>query len=322
MNAPTRTEFLQRRKAGLGGSDIGAILGLSKFKTPVEIWLEKTGRSEPADETLQMRFGIFAEEFVAQEYTRDTGRRVQRYNALLRHSDYPMVIGNPDRLVIPEGAKIASHRGEIRTDRGWEGKTASAFAASDAAEWGPAGTDNVPSSYHVQSCTYMALTKCATWDLSVMFGNQEVRHYTIRRDLDLEEELLRRAAEWWRNHVIADVAPEPQSEADVRLLYPQDNQQQIDADEDVYAAFARLVRAKEQIKALEADEQAARDVLTTYMGEAAVLRYQGATLATYKAARPSSKTDWKAIAKELGVPMELQARFTTETAGSRRLILK
>lgn len=327
MNAPDkRAAFLAERATGLGGSDIGAILGLSKYRSPVQVWLEKTGRESGPDETLQMRFGTYAEQFVADEYTAATGRRVQRYNAMLRHPNYPMVIGHVDRLVVPGGAKVASHRGEIRTDRLLECKTASAFAASDAAEWGPAGTDQIPTSYLVQVTTYKALTGCQFSDLAVLFGNQELRVYHMTRDLDLEEELLRRAAEWWRQHVENDIAPEPQSEADVRLLYPQDNQQQIDADEDIYRAFAQLVHVKEQMKALEADEQAARDALTAYMGEAAVLRYQGATLCTYKAARSSTKTDWKAAAKELSgyIPIaeKIVEKHTTETAGSRRLILK
>lgn len=322
MSAPTRQEFLAERRTGLGGSDIGAILGLSKYRSPVEVWLEKTGRSPGADETLQMRFGTYAEQFVADEYTAATGRRVQRYNAMLRHPDYPMVIGHVDRLVIPDGAKVASHRGEIRTDRLLECKTASAFAASDASEWGPGGTDQIPTSYLVQVSTYEALTGCQYADLAVLFGNQELRVYHMTRDIDLEHELLRRAAEWWRMHVEADVAPEPQSEADVRLLYPQDSQREIEADDEIACVCAELADLKSRIKALEDDEQKARDTLTAYMGAAAVLRWNGQTLATYKTARPSSRTDWKAVCKAAGVPESVIAQHTTETAGARRLLLK
>ncbi|MCK0507957.1 YqaJ viral recombinase family protein [Aromatoleum anaerobium] len=327
MNAPDkRAAFLAERQTGLGGSDIGAVLGLSKYRSPVEVWMAKTGRAAEQDETLQMRFGTFAEQFVAEEYTAATGRRVQRFNPMLRHPDYPMVIGHVDRLVIPDGAKVASHRSEIRTDRLLECKTASAFAASDASEWGPAGTDQIPTGYLVQVSIYKALTGCQFSDLAVLFGNQELRVYHMARDRDLEDELLRRAAEWWRQHVIADVAPEPQSEADVRLLYPQDNEQQIEADEEIARVVAELADLKERIKVLEADEQAARDTLTAFMRDAAVLRWNGSTLCTYKTARASSKTDWKSAAKELAeyVPIaeKLIEKHTTETAGSRRLVLK
>ena len=81
----TREEFLLARRAGLGGSDIGAILGLSPYLTPVDVWAEKTGRATAQDETLQMRFGTYAEEFVAREYTAKTGHAVQRFTSMLRH---------------------------------------------------------------------------------------------------------------------------------------------------------------------------------------------------------------------------------------------
>ena len=119
----------------MAGSDIGAILGLSPYKTPVDVWAEKTRRAEPVRETLQMRFGTFAEEFVASEYSVITGRAVQRYTPMLRHPTAPL-IGHVDRLVIPEGQKRASHQREIRTDTLLEAKTASAFAAFREEEWG------------------------------------------------------------------------------------------------------------------------------------------------------------------------------------------
>ena len=90
MNAPDKhTTFHSDRLTGLGGSDIGAILGLSPYKTPVNVWAEKTRRAEPVRETLQMRFGTFAEEFVASEYSAITGRAVQRYTPMLRHPYVP-----------------------------------------------------------------------------------------------------------------------------------------------------------------------------------------------------------------------------------------
>ena len=46
MNAPTREEFLAQRMRGLGGSDIGSILGVNKWKSPVAVWMDKTGRAE------------------------------------------------------------------------------------------------------------------------------------------------------------------------------------------------------------------------------------------------------------------------------------
>lgn len=273
MNA--REEWLQARRAGLGGSDMGAILGLSKFKTPVDVWMEKTGRSEGSTETLQMRFGSYAEEFVAREYCAKTGHAVQRFTSMLRHPDAP-ILGNVDRLVVPAGAKIAAHKSEIRTDLGLECKTASAFAAMDAAEWGEEGTDLVPPSYLVQCTTYMALTGCNAWDLAVLFGNQEVRVYNLRRDRELEAEIIARASEWWNRHVIADVPPAPTCEADVRLLFPNcDPGLAVDADESILHWAKVAEDAANKAKAYQDVVSAARMHMLAYMGEASILRLDG-----------------------------------------------
>ena len=121
--------FHHDRLSGLGGSDIGAILGLNPWRTPYQVFLEKIGEAAPFEGNLQTRFGSYAEEFVAREYCEQTGRQVQRFNAMLRHPTAPL-IGHVDRLVVPEGQKRASYRQEIRTDLSLEAKTASAFANS------------------------------------------------------------------------------------------------------------------------------------------------------------------------------------------------
>ena len=320
MNA--REEWLVQRKEGLGGSDLGAILGLSKYRTPVDVFLDKTGRTAGQEETLQMRFGSYAEEFVAQEYTRKTGLAVQRFTTMLHHATAP-ILGNVDRLVIPEGQKRAAHQREIRTNKGMEAKTASAFAAFNDAEWGPEGTDQVPASYLVQCATYMALTGCELWDLAVLFGNQEVRIYNLKRDMDLEEELIARASDWWQKHVIADVAPDPVCDADVCLIYPNSAPGTIvQASENILHELDILREAKREISIQEGIADAAALVIKTAMGEAESLAWNGTTLCTWKSAKASAKTDWKSLAQGLRPTAEYIAQHTTETKGSRRFLLK
>ena len=101
MNAPltAREAFLAERATGLGGTDLAAILGYG-FRTPVEVWMEKTGQMPPDEGSMRLRFGQHAEDFVAREYTEATGRRVQRYTKMLRHPDHPCILGHVDRLGI------------------------------------------------------------------------------------------------------------------------------------------------------------------------------------------------------------------------------
>ena len=314
--------FHSRRLTGLGGSDLGAILRLNPYRTEVDVWAEKTGRAAPSESSLAMRFGSFAEQFVASEYAAQTGQAVERYTPMLRHPTAP-IIGHVDRLVIPAGQKRASHMGKIRTDRLLEAKTASAFQAYKAEEWGPGGTDQVPAAYLVQVATYRILTGCPHADLAVLFGNQELRVYHLERDVELEEMILARASEWWANHIIKDTPPAPVSDADVRLLYPRSAPQKaVAATLEMLGDVEALRRVRKQIGELKLDEDALAISVKAYMKDAEALVCDGQTLATWKSAAPTRKTDWEAVANALSAPKTLIEMFTTEAAGSRRFLPK
>lgn len=321
-------EFHAERQTGLGGSDMGAILGLNQYRTPFQVWQEKTGRGEPFTGNLQTRFGTYAEQFVADEYCQQTGRRVQRFTAMLRHPEAPL-IGHVDRLVIPDGAKIAAHRGEIRTDLGLEAKTAHALAASRGEDWGDAGTDQVPASYLTQCAVYMALTGCAHWDLAALFGNSDFRIYHLHRDQELEAMLVEEASRWWRDHVIADVPPDPQSEAEARQRWARHvDGKSAEADEELYQRICQLSDIKARIKALEADEQEIKDALIPALADLDTLTRNGRSILTYRANKDSQKVDWMALATRMlddfTLPEDRQRildDFTVTTPGARVLRL-
>jgi len=329
MNAPTdRAVWLAQRMAGLGGSDMGAIFGLSPYRTPVDVWMEKTGRSDPQDSTLQMRFGNYAEEFVAREYCAKTNNAVQRYTPMLHHATAP-IIGNVDRLVVPPGQKRAAHQREIRTDRLLECKTASAFAASNADEWGAAGTDQVPMSYLVQCATYRMLTGCRFADLAVLFGNQELRIYHLPHDADLEQMIVARASEWWQKHVVSDIAPDPVCDADVKALYPESSvRAMVEASDSILHELTVLREAKREIGIQESIADSAMIAIKNAIGITEGIAWNGETLATWKSARPSAKTDWRAVAADLEAQVgreQFNAAVQSHTAtiaGSRRFLLK
>lgn len=275
MNAPDkRAAFLAERQTGLGASDVSAILGYNDYRTPVQVFMEKTGQLPSDDSSMRLRFGQHNEEFVAREYTEATGLRVQRFNPMLRHREFPCVIGHVDRLVIPPGQKVAAHKGEIRTDKGLEAKTVDSYVYRYSGEWGEPGTDQCPTIYIIQSAIYMALTECPYWDLAALIGagSQPLAIYPLRRDLDLEEELLRRSAEWWQKHVVAGVAPDPVNEDDVALLHPQAQKTEpVVATDEILFHVARLRRCKQAAKHLEAVESQHALAVKRFMGDADTL---------------------------------------------------
>jgi len=310
----TQAQFTADRLTGLGGSDLGAIFGLSPYRTPHDVWLEKTRRTTPVVDGIHLRHGQWNEQFIADEYTRATGQRTQRYNALLRHPEAPL-IGHVDRLVIPEGAKTASYKSEIRTDLGLECKTASAFAAGRDSEWGPAGTDQVPQSYLLQVAAYQALTGCPQWDLAALIGNADLRIYHFNRDLELEGYLIEEASRWWRDYVVADTPPPPSSELEARQRWPGHSPgRALEADESLYTDLTLLARLKAEIRDYEKQEQALKDRILPALEDAEIITWAGKEITSYRANKASNKTDWKALADELlrGFDPEDRARYLAE----------
>lgn len=300
MNAPTREEFLARRQVGIGGSDISALLGLSTFKSPLQLWMEKTGRgSDEPDEAAQerMHWGVVLEDVVARHYAQTRGVQVQRINAQMHHPDVKIAFTNIDRAVIEPGrrARWDANLGRVLGAQAiLECKTAHALA-QNSADWGEAGTDEVPQAYWMQCQWYLGITRLDEADLAVLFGGQKFVVYTIRRDQQIFDDMLNEADAWWKGYVVADIPPPPESEDDARRLWRSHvaGRERI-VDSRTAAAVEDLVTIKGQIKNLEAREQEARDLILPAFGDAEAISFAGRRLATWKANRPGTKTDWKA----------------------------
>ena len=304
MNAPTRAEFLAERKKGLGGTDLSVIIGLSPYKTPLELWLEKTGRAEqqPApDAEERMYWGTVLEDVVARRYADLTGRKLQRVNEPLVHPA-GVVRGNIDRAIVnPEIAGTVRFKdGRLTTDRILEVKTAHAMAANSA-DWGTPGSDEIPQHYWIQVQTYLGLAQVDVADLAVLFGGQKLATYTIQADRGVFADLVDAANTWWEKHIVGDLPPDPSTEDDARRLWKSHIAgKELIVDATVADAIEELARIKEQIGSekqegsLEHRAKQLRDIILPAFGDAESISYMGRKLATWKANKASSKTDWKA----------------------------
>ena len=82
---------------------MATIACLSKWKSQVQVFLEKTQAIEQEDvQSEAAYFGNVLEEVVAQEFAKRTGLKVQRRNAILQHPEYPWMLANVDRLIVGE----------------------------------------------------------------------------------------------------------------------------------------------------------------------------------------------------------------------------
>jgi putative phage-type endonuclease len=302
-------DFSVDRSKYIGGSDIGAILGLSRFRSPLEIWMEKTGKETKTLDSLPLRFGSFAEEFVASEYSRATSFELIHDESIYIHPQYSYMSAHIDRFVLEDRSSSPT--------RILECKTASPFTSG---EWGEIGSDEVPMSYLCQCIWYMAITNINKVDLAVLFANSDFRVYEISRDLELESTILQKASAFWNDYVLKDTPPPAQSEADCHTLFSKsDSSKSVEAKVQTLELIKRLQIVNSEIDSRELEVSHIKRSIMSELGEAETLTHQGKVLATWKAPKPSFRLDSKRL--ELEYP-ELASNYKIPVQNSRRLVIK
>lgn len=186
-------EWLELRKQGIGGSDVAAIMGLSPWKSPLEVWLEKTGRASAPDlsgkESVAM--GTELEADVLEMYKRRHPTfRVQRVNAVLRSMCRPWAQASLDAIAYDPAV-------------GWgvvEVKT-----GSKESEW----TTGVPLHYLTQGTHYLGVSGFAFVDFTALIGDYGLHYHEYRVLPDAEDlQAVTEAVDgFWADHVEKDVIP-------------------------------------------------------------------------------------------------------------------
>lgn len=297
----------QVRRTGLGGSDAAKVVGVSPWGGRMDLYMEKLGHSAPLLETEAMRWGTILEDPIAREYALHSGRRIRRAADTIRHPDYPFLFAHIDRW--------SDKKGTPR--RGLECKTAGVFFAKD---FGEPGTDQVPDYYHVQCDHYMAVTGAQSWDLAVLIGGQRFAIYTIRRDDDLIEELIRQEVEFWNEHVVPGIPPEVDGSEGSTLFLNRipDQGTRHDMTDELEELALKYKALSEAIKGGEAEKQLTRNQIAEIMGTDRWAE-KGDLKITLSEQKGRASVDWGAIVAAAAVPPELIAEHTTRGDPIRRL---
>lgn len=301
-------EQLQQRMSGIGGSDAGTALGLNKYKTPLQLYLEKIGEAEPDDlsDNQRVHFGNVLEDTVAKEYARRTGKNVRKRNQMFRHKEHDFMLANIDRSVDGE-QKIL------------ECKTADAWTLIHNA-WGPDGSDEVPDHYLVQVYHYMIVMGYKLADLAVLIGGNDFRIYHFEYEQDLADAIIEQEYNFWHNHVLTGIPPEPITEDDLELLYTTDNTEPLVATDDILAMHQSLKVIKDEYKKLEGAKDGLEFMLKKFMKDhTTLLGPDEKPLTTWKRAKASKRFNKEKFEQEHG---DLYKSYLEKQAGSRRFLVK
>ncbi|MBO0477931.1 YqaJ viral recombinase family protein [Vagococcus sp. DIV0080] len=226
----SHAEWLENRREGLGGSDIATVLGLNKWHSPYQLWLEKTGQIElEFRESEPAYWGNVLEEVVANEFQERTGKKVRRRNQVFIHTDYPFLRANIDRDVVGENAIL-------------ECKTANAYLAKDWEE------EEIPLAYICQVQHYMNVLNRDYAYIAVLIGGQKFIWKKIERDQELIDLITTRLIQFWTINVEQMIEPEIDgSEATTNFI--KELTQDIEDNEVILSSeYDELIESQKQIR--------------------------------------------------------------------------
>ena len=179
----TYHEWLEVRRSGLGGSDVAAALGMSPWKSTLELWEEKAlGKKQPWQESESMAWGKLLEPVIRDEFARRTGMKVTPCRSMLQSPQYPWMLASLDGIIDDPQRGIGV----------LEIKTTSAFRQDDWSE------DRCPDAYALQVAHYLAVTGLSYAVVVVLVGGNKLQWLTVNRDEELISSLVGLEQHFWQ----------------------------------------------------------------------------------------------------------------------------
>lgn len=190
MTQPAQAFTKDERQAYIGASEIAAVMAVDRWRTPLQVFQEKTGLTEPFEGNAHTERGNRLEAIAAEEFTRITGHELRRRSQAYSHPDYPFIVGHIDRIFV--GAK---HLAEIK--------------CPSIAAYRKFQREGLPESMIVQMQVYLGLTGCekGTW-IVFCADAWQVSAFDVDFDPTLYAIAIHAAVEFWTNHILTGVAPE------------------------------------------------------------------------------------------------------------------
>lgn len=292
LAAPT-PEMPDRRKY-LGGSDAAAVMGLSPWHTPVDIWRLKTGRAEPqvTDPARQRMLdrGKRLEPVVLEmvlDKLRERGHEVELVarNQRYRDPEHDFLSVEIDFELRLDGELV---NGDVKTVTGFARK-----------KWGEEDTDEVPIEYAAQFMMGLMVTpgqrrRCL---VAALIGLDDVAIYWVHRDDETIAGMREQLVDFWQSHVVGDTPPDPIRYSDIKALYPKDNGRTCEATPEIAAKVAQLRTLGQTISSYKQQYEALQLDITEYLGDFMRLTVRGREVCTFKAQHDTS-LDVKALRRQ------------------------
>lgn len=260
-NIMERSEWLLARTQGVGSSDSPVVMGLSPWKIPLQVYLEKVGELIPEKMSQAQRAGLLLEDVVAKMYEEETGNLTHKPEKVISVSEtHPWLIASLDRIAITKDSRARIL--ELKTSRSDDG-------------WGAPGSEDIPPCYYCQVQHQMLVTGYKWADVAVLIAGQDLKVYSIQSNADYQEKMLDIISKFWR--MVQDRTPPPLDWSHPRTAsvvnktanFSESKEIYLDSH-DEYMLVSKFCEIREEIKMLQDKKELLQAQIIHAMGDAQI----------------------------------------------------
>lgn len=243
------------RTKSIGGSDVAAILGLSPWRTPLDVWREKALNQIDDKSSDAMEAGLRFEDPILMHFLDQQVEMTGKQATLERRK--PVVVGHrhasPDALVEQQGWHSLV---EVKTTSSGDG-------------WGRDGSSEIPAHYLPQVQHYLDVLELEDAFVPVLVWPSDMRRiagltpaetiralglrtYRVHYNQALAAQIRDVVAEFWEKHVVAMKPPEPRDLADAKRCAWAVAGKTVEADDEL----VELLEAREHYRTVIKDTEA------------------------------------------------------------------
>ena len=329
----------EERRAGIGGSDVGSIMGANPYRSPIACYKDKLGEMPPIEVNHAMEWGNLLEDVIGMKYA-------DMHNIKFH--------GNIEPLAHPPDWVGPHHGVMYKPDTVRSGKHDWAYAHPDFYIFTPSGytgieiktvgegiykkywaEGEIPPWQYYQVVWYSMVTKINKWTMvgfapHLRMSKDPMLIHEIEIDLATQLKVWEKVEYFWeciQNKREPEL--EEYSDQDIKLLYPESNADITTSNKRIDEVVKRLFTVRQELKPLVALEELLKNDIKSHMKKAGRLIGQdGDELATYKNAKARVTVDYKGIAKDLKqtIPIEVYGKAedanTKAIVSARRFLLK
>ena len=253
-------EWLKLRHDGIGGSDVAAVMGISKYKSPLKVYKEKLGLvHEEQSGNVFIKKGKDLEALIRDQYVvpymYEKGYYVKHPEFMIINGTCPWLRANLDGIAVPVDTLDKNFTDNIVIEIKW---------VSEYAESNWFGDDycGVPANYYAQVQHYMTVTGASKAIICALFDKDWSMHYfEIPYDLKFAVELLSTTDKFYHINIEQQIPPRitPSLDKEEVLNAVLNPVKQYVPSEEMTQKCAQYSAYKEQIKELEKYAQALHD---------------------------------------------------------------